>query len=68
MSFAPMASTRRWCSMLAPASAPSIALLEAGAGHAIDVDSSREYLAASREGAQRRGQDQHVDYREQQCS
>src|SRR6266498_1702187 len=32
-----------------------LALLEAGARHAIDVDASREYLAAARQEAQRRG-------------
>ncbi|HET7684931.1 MAG TPA: methyltransferase domain-containing protein [Candidatus Limnocylindria bacterium] len=40
-----------------------LALLEAGAGHAIDVDASREYLAAAREEARRRGHAEHVDYR-----
>lgn len=40
-----------------------LALLEAGADQAIDVDASREYLAAAREEAQRRGQEERVDYR-----
>lgn len=40
-----------------------LALLEAGASRAVDVDASREYLAAAREEAHRRGLDQRVDYR-----
>jgi SAM-dependent methyltransferase len=40
-----------------------LALLEAGARQAIDVDASQEYLAAAREEAQRRGHDQRVDHR-----
>jgi hypothetical protein len=40
-----------------------ITLLEAGAGRAIDVDASREYLAAARSEAQRRGLVDRVAYR-----
>ena len=40
-----------------------LALLEAGARRAVDVDASREYLAAAREEATRRGLDERVDYR-----
>jgi SAM-dependent methyltransferase len=40
-----------------------IALLEAGAGRAIDVDASREYLAAARGEAERRGLADRVTYR-----
>ena len=40
-----------------------LALLEAGARRAVDVDASREYLAAAREEAHRRGLDERVDYR-----
>lgn len=39
------------------------ALLEAGAATAIDVDASREYLAAARAEAQRRGLAARVEYR-----
>jgi magnesium-protoporphyrin O-methyltransferase len=40
-----------------------LALLEAGASRAIDVDASREYLAAAREQARRRGLAERVDHR-----
>jgi SAM-dependent methyltransferase len=40
-----------------------IALLEAGAAGAVDVDASREYLAAARSEAERRGLDGRVQYR-----
>ena len=40
-----------------------IALLEAGAGRAIDVDASREFLAAAKEEAERRGLADLVTYR-----
>ena len=40
-----------------------LALLEAGAQRAVDVDASRDYLAAAREEAARRGLDDRVDYR-----
>jgi magnesium-protoporphyrin O-methyltransferase len=40
-----------------------IALLDAGAASAIDVDASREYLAAARGEAERRGLVDRVDYR-----
>jgi SAM-dependent methyltransferase len=40
-----------------------LALLDAGARQAIDVDASREYLAAARDEARRRGHDKRVDYR-----
>jgi magnesium-protoporphyrin O-methyltransferase len=40
-----------------------LALLEAGAGSAIDVDASREYLAAARSEADRRGLLDRVTYR-----
>ena len=40
-----------------------LALLEAGATQAVDVDASREYLAAAREEAERRGLAGHVEYR-----
>jgi len=40
-----------------------LALLEAGAQRAVDVDASRDYLAAAREEAGRRGLDDRVDYR-----
>jgi SAM-dependent methyltransferase len=40
-----------------------VALLEAGARDAIDVDASREYLAAARTEAERRGLDGRVEYR-----
>jgi magnesium-protoporphyrin O-methyltransferase len=40
-----------------------ITLLEAGAATAVDVDASREFLAAARAEAQRRGLDGRVDYR-----
>ena len=40
-----------------------LALLEAGARRAVDVDASREYLAAAREEAHRRGLDERVEYR-----
>jgi magnesium-protoporphyrin O-methyltransferase len=40
-----------------------IALLEVGARHAIDVDASREYLAAARREAERRGLADRVTYR-----
>ena len=40
-----------------------LALLEAGAGRAVDVDASREYLAAAREEAVRRGLGNRVEYR-----
>jgi SAM-dependent methyltransferase len=40
-----------------------LALLEAGARGAVDVDASREYLAAAREEARRRGLDERVEYR-----
>jgi magnesium-protoporphyrin O-methyltransferase len=40
-----------------------VALLEAGAAAAVDVDASREYLAAARAEAERRGLADRVDYR-----
>lgn len=40
-----------------------VALLEAGAARAIDVDASREYLAAARSEAERRGLVDRVTYR-----
>lgn len=40
-----------------------LSLLEAGAADAVDVDASREYLAASRAEAERRGLQDRVDYR-----
>jgi ubiquinone/menaquinone biosynthesis C-methylase UbiE len=40
-----------------------LALLEGGAASAIDVDASREYIAAAREEAQRRGLVDRVTYR-----
>lgn len=40
-----------------------LSLLEAGAADAVDVDASREYLAASRAEAERRGLRDRVDYR-----
>jgi SAM-dependent methyltransferase len=40
-----------------------LALLEAGARRAVDVDASREYLAAAREEAHRRGLVERVEYR-----
>jgi SAM-dependent methyltransferase len=40
-----------------------LALLEAGARRAIDVDASREYLAAARDEAHSRGLDGRVEYR-----
>jgi magnesium-protoporphyrin O-methyltransferase len=40
-----------------------VALLEAGAASAVDVDASREYLAAARGEAERRGLADRVDYR-----
>ena len=40
-----------------------LALLEAGAARAIDVDASRDYLAAARAEAERRGLAERVDYR-----
>lgn len=40
-----------------------LALLEAGATRAVDVDASREYLAAARAEAERRGLVDRVDYR-----
>ena len=40
-----------------------VALLEAGAAAAIDVDASREYLATARAEAERRGLDGRVEYR-----
>lgn len=40
-----------------------LALLEAGAAAAIDVDASRDYLAAARGEAERRGLAGRVDYR-----
>jgi SAM-dependent methyltransferase len=40
-----------------------LALLEAGARRAVDVDASRDYLAAARDEAHRRGLDERVDYR-----
>jgi magnesium-protoporphyrin O-methyltransferase len=40
-----------------------LALLEAGAARAVDVDASREYLAAAREEAERRGLAGRVEYR-----
>jgi len=40
-----------------------LAMLEAGARRAIDVDASREYIAAAREEATRRGLNDRVDYR-----
>lgn len=39
-----------------------VALLEAGASRAIDVDASREYLAAARAEAERRELADRVDY------
>jgi SAM-dependent methyltransferase len=40
-----------------------VALLEAGAGEAIDVDASKEFLAVARAEAERRGLGGRVDYR-----
>jgi SAM-dependent methyltransferase len=40
-----------------------VELLEAGAAHAVDVDASREYLAAARAEAERRGVRDRVEYR-----
>jgi magnesium-protoporphyrin O-methyltransferase len=40
-----------------------LALLEVGARRAVDVDASREYLAAAREEALRRGLDDRVEHR-----
>jgi SAM-dependent methyltransferase len=40
-----------------------LALLEAGAVHAIDVDASKEYISAAREEAERRGLGERVEYR-----
>jgi SAM-dependent methyltransferase len=40
-----------------------VALLESGAGAAVDVDASREYLAAANEEAKRRGLDGRIEYR-----
>ncbi len=40
-----------------------LALLEAGAARALDVDASREYLAAAREESERRGLAARVEYR-----
>jgi SAM-dependent methyltransferase len=40
-----------------------LALLQAGARRAFDVDASREYLAAARDEAHRRGLDERVEYR-----
>ncbi len=40
-----------------------VTLLEAGAGSAVDVDASREYLAAARAEAERRGLADRVEYR-----
>ena len=40
-----------------------LALLEAGAAQAVDVDASREYLAAAREEAEQRGLVGRVEYR-----
>jgi magnesium-protoporphyrin O-methyltransferase len=40
-----------------------VALLEAGAAAAIDVDASREFLATAREEAERRGLDGRIEYR-----
>lgn len=40
-----------------------LALLEAGASRAVDVDASREYLDAAREEAHRRGLEERVEYR-----
>jgi 2-polyprenyl-3-methyl-5-hydroxy-6-metoxy-1,4-benzoquinol methylase len=40
-----------------------VTLLEAGAATAVDVDASREFLAAARSEAQRRGLEGRVDYR-----
>jgi SAM-dependent methyltransferase len=40
-----------------------LALLEAGAARAVDVDASKEYLAAAREEAERRGVVDRVEYR-----
>lgn len=40
-----------------------IMLLEAGAATAVDLDASREYLAAARAEAERRGLDERIDYR-----
>ena len=39
-----------------------LALLEAGAARAVDVDASREYIAAAKEAAERRGLDGRVEY------
>ena len=39
-----------------------LALLQAGASRAVDVDASRDYLAAAREEAARRGLDDRVEY------
>jgi magnesium-protoporphyrin O-methyltransferase len=39
-----------------------LALLEAGASRAVDIDASRDYLAAAREEAARRGLDDRVEY------
>jgi magnesium-protoporphyrin O-methyltransferase len=40
-----------------------LALLQAGASRAVDVDASRDYLAAAREEAGRRGLEKRVEYR-----
>ena len=40
-----------------------LALLEAGAGRAVDVDASRAYLDAARDEARRRGLEERVEYR-----
>ena len=40
-----------------------VALLEAGAARAIDVDASRRYQAAARDEAARRGLTDHIEYR-----
>jgi SAM-dependent methyltransferase len=40
-----------------------LSLLESGAASAVDVDASREFLAAARAEAERRGLDDRVDYR-----
>jgi magnesium-protoporphyrin O-methyltransferase len=40
-----------------------VALLESGAGAAIDVDASRQFLSTAREEAERRGLDDRIEYR-----
>ena len=62
-SCSPAGLTGQSCSTSVPASASiHLALLEAGASRAVDVDASRDYLAAAREEATRRNLDDRVDY------